>query len=263
MPDPIPSSETLITPEQIFIAYAGMKDTRHSLPKTKEYHEKRWRLTSELFEIRTQIDGMVLFYECALLDGLASCWASASFYDPLPSPHLGRHPEPDFSIAASHRDSLARKAAAMRSEYRQMGGELILALFPQIKERHVSTGRLHELGLPLKAPNEAEECMEDFEQIFLDKEDDAPVESISDNVSREQMDKYMLAEEKLARANAALAIDVAAVRKLALEQGLATDETIDQVIYEMAVPEFLKLASGYPKVSRTHFNPALKTTASH
>ena len=73
----------------------------------------------------------------------------------------------------------------------------------------------------------------------------------------------MLSEEILARANAALAIDVAAVRKLALEQGLATEETIDQVIYDMSVPEFLKLANGYPKVSRTHFNPALKTTASH
>jgi hypothetical protein len=262
MLDPIPSSESLITPEQIFIAYAEMKDSRESFPKTKEYYEKRWRLISDLFEIGTRTERMAMFHESALLNGLASYWLSSSNYNPLGTPYLGRHPEPDFSIAASHKDSLARKAAALRSEYRQMGGELIIALFPEIKERHVSIGRLHELGLPFKAPNENEECLEHFEQSFLNEEEDAPVESISDNVSREQMDKLKLAEEVLARANAALAIDVAAVRKLALEQGLATEESIDKTIYEMAIPEFLKLASGYPKVSRIHFNPALKSSAS-
>ncbi len=262
MPDPIPSSESLITPEQIFIAYAEMKDSRESFPKTKEYYEQRWRLISDLFEIGTRIERMALFHECDFLDALASYWARSSNYNPLGTIYLGRHPEPDFSITAAHKDSLARKSAALRSEYRQMGGELMMTLFPEIKKKHVSIGRLHELGLPLKAPNENEECMEYFEQSFLNDEEDDPVESISDNVSREQMDKLKLAEEVLARANAALAIDVAAVRKLALEQGLATEESIDQTIYEMAIPEFLKLASGYPKVSRIHFNPALKSSAS-
>jgi len=263
MPDPIPSSESLITPEQIFIAYAEMWSTRESFPKTKEYYEKRWRLICNLFEIGTRIERMAMFHECDFLDSLASRWLRSSNYNPLGTIYLGRHPEPDFSITAAHKDSLARKAAALRSEYRQMGGELMIALFPEIKERHVSIGRLHELGLPLKAPNEAEECMEDFEQIFFSDEEDADDESPEDNVSREHMDKIKLAEEKLARANAALAIDVAAVRKLALEQQLATEETIDQVLYDMAISDFLKLANGYPKVSRTHFNPALKTTASH
>ena len=263
MPDPIPSSESLITPEQIFIAYAEMWSTRESFPKTKEYYEKRWRLISDLFEIGTRIESMAMFHESDFLDGLASHWLRSSNYNPLGTIYLGRHPEPDFSITAAHKDSLARKAAALRSEYRQMGGELMIALFPEIKERRVSIGRLHELGLPLKAPNENEECMEHFEQSFLNDEEDVPDESPKDNVSKEHMDKIKLAEEKLARANAALAIDVAAVRKIALEQGLATDEAIDELLYDMAISDFLKLASGYPKVSRIHFNPALKSSASH
>ena len=115
MPDPITSADALITPEQIFIAYAEMKDTRESFPKTKEYYEKRWRLIGDLFEIGTRIERMAMFQECYLLDGLASYWAASSNYNPLGTIYLGRHPEPGFSITTAHKDSLARKAAALRS----------------------------------------------------------------------------------------------------------------------------------------------------
>ena len=260
--EPAPTSSSLITPKQIFVAYAEMKGTRNSFPKTKEYYEKRWRLISSLFEIRIQFDRIELLRESELLNGLTSEWLRSAHYYPLSTPHIGRHPEPDFSIAAAHKGSLARKAAAIRSEYEEMGGELMEALFPEIKEKRVSTTRLHELGLPLKAPNATEECLQSLEESFGNEEDDAATESPRDNVSREQMDELKLAEEIRARADAVLAIDVAAVRKLAVAQGLGTEESIDQRIYEMTVSEFLKLASGYPKVSRVHFNPALISSAS-
>lgn len=250
-----------ITPEQIFVAYAEMRRTREAFPKTKGYHEKRWRLITGLFEIPLRKDGLGLFHASELLDGLASRWWDCSYYNPLSTPYVGRHPEPDFSIASAHKGSLARKAAAMRSEYEQMGAELLVELFPEIKEKHVSASRLHQLGLPLKAPNENTECLEWFEENHDKEEEGAVTDSQEDNIPKALMDELKLAEEARARAEAALALDVAAVRKLALEQELATECEIDRVIYEMGVPDFLKLASAYPRVSRVHFNPDLKATS--
>ena len=250
---------SLITPKQIFVAYAEMQGTRDSFPKTKGYYEKRWRLISSLFEIHDEMEVIALTAQSPLLNGLSTRWVGSANYYPLSTPLIGRHPEPDFSIAAAHKGSLARKAVSMRSEYEEMGGELILALFPQIKERNVSTGRLLELGLPLKAPNPDVECLEYIEQN-IDKDDEEIIDkSPCDNVPKRLVDELKRSEEVRARAEAALAIDVAAVRRLALEQGIASEEQIDRALYEMALPEFLKLAGDYPKVSRTHFNPDLKT----
>jgi hypothetical protein len=170
----------LITPEQIFVAYAKMKASRNSYPKTKAYHTKRWRLICDLFEIRVQEDTLEPMPESELLKGLAPSWWSAAYFSLLSTPYIGRHEEPDRSIEEAHHNSLARKAADMRSEYRQMGGELIRARFPEILEKRVLISRLHELGLPLKAPNVTEECIECWERNFEDEEEMAEP-SASDN----------------------------------------------------------------------------------
>jgi len=263
------NTPSLITPEQIFIAYAEMRANRDSYPKTKAYYFKRWRLICALFEIRIVEDTLEPIPESELLKGLAFQWWDAAYFSPLSTPYIGRHEEPDRSIAAAHHDSLARKAASMRSEYRQMGGELIRERFPEAQEKRVAISRLHELGLPLKAPNATQECIE-YMEAHWDDEEEMTEPSGPDNVSEERMDELKLAEEVRARAKAAPPVDVAAVRELALEQGIAavreqalqqgmaSEEEIDRVIYEMNLAEFLKLSSDHPNVSRIHFKPALK-----
>ena len=251
-----PNTSSLITPEQIFVAYAEMKANRDSYHKTKAYYRNKWRLISALFEIRIEKNHLEPIPESRLLSGLATHWWSASYFSPLSTPYIGRHEEPDRSIAAAHHDSLARKAASMRLEYRQMGGELIRERFPEILEKRIAISRLHELGLPLKAPNVTQECIESLEANWDDKEE-LVSDPLPDNVCRERMDELKLAEEIRARSEALLAADVAAVRKLALKLGMASEEGINRVIYEMNLAEFLKLSSRHPKVSRIHFNPAL------
>ncbi len=256
------NGSSLITPEQIFIAYAEMKANRDSYPKIKTYYRKRWQLISTLFEIRVEENDLEPIPESYLLKGLASHWWSASNFSPLSTPYIGRHEEPDRSIAAAHYDSLARKAASMRSEYRQMGGELIRERFPEILEKRIAISRLQELGLPTKKPNATEECLKAWDRNFEDEEGvekETGSNSLTDNISQERMDELKRAEEIRARAEASLAREVAEVRKLALEQGVASEEEIDGVIYDMALSEFLKLSASHPRVSRTHFNPALKS----
>jgi hypothetical protein len=257
------NSSSLITTEQIFIAYAEMKanSSPDAFSKIRAYYRKRWRLISTLFEIRVEENHLEPIPESYLLKGLASHWWSASHFSPLNTPYIGRHEEPDRSIAASHYDSLARKAASMRSEYRQMGGELIRKRFPEILGKRIAISRLQELGLPAKKPNATEECLKAWDRNFEEEEgvEETVSHPLPDNLSRERMDELKRAEEVRARAEASLAREVAKVRKLALEQGVASEEEIDGVIYNMALSDFLKLSASYPRVSRTHFNPALKS----
>jgi hypothetical protein len=253
---------SLITPEQIFVAYAEMKANRDAYPKTKAYYQNRWRLICALFEIRIEKNHLEPISESYLLKGLASHWSSAAYFSPLNTPYIGQHEEPDRSIAAAHYDSLARKAASMRLEYRQMGGELIRERFPEILEKRIAISRLHELGLPAKKPNATEECLKAWDRNFEDEEGvekETVSNSLTDNISQERMDELKRAEEVRARAEASLAREVAEFRKLALDQGVASEEEIDGVIYDMALSEFLKLSASHPRVSRTHFNPALES----
>lgn len=73
------------------------------------------------------------------------------------------------------------------------------------------------------------------------------------------IEKALEKSKKDSPAESELRVSIAAVRERALVQGIASEEEIDGVIYEMNLAEFLKLSSDHPRVSRVHFKPTLNT----
>lgn len=68
------STVEYLTLRQLFIAYARVRASRDKPQVIRDYHEKKWRILSSLFEIRLD--------DPSGLEALADCHARAAFYDP-------------------------------------------------------------------------------------------------------------------------------------------------------------------------------------
>lgn len=249
-----------ITPVQAFLAFASYKATQEALPKTQGYHEKRWRLISGLFGIPFDLGEEKTGPSHGPLGLLLDIMRlQRRTYGLVPKSHDKGGGEPIVkNVIEAHRSSLRRKEEALSHEYSQMGGELLEAMYPIISEKNVSASRLHELGLPAEAPNPRQE-----EAEWLDEHwDDLEVEEANqvvpkDDVTPREMDKLKLSEEHHLRTERRIAHEMGQIRLRVMDQGLATQENVDQIIYDMPVAQYLDLAGDFPKISRVHFNPAL------
>jgi hypothetical protein len=252
-----------ITPVQIFIAYAKKKDAEDAYPRTQEYHEKKWRLISGLFGIPEDLGLEKVAPDTpgkAMLGGLLSCRSAASSLRPVTPPLLGQWPSLDREIEKRHEGVIMRHAVALRSEYDTMGGELMVSLFPGIEKKHVSFSRLFELRLPQKAPDQCEDCWDWIDEHKDDEAFDKPSPPIpKDDMTPKQIDQLKLSEENHLRIERRIADEMDQIRLRVIEQGYATQENVDEIIYEMPVAQYLDLAADFPKISRVHFNPALKS----
>jgi hypothetical protein len=102
-----------------------------------------------------------------------------------------------------------------------------------------------------------------FQPEWLDEHwDDLEVEEANqvvpkDDVTPREMDKLKLSEEHHLRTERRIAHEMGQIRLRVMDQGLATQENVDQIIYDMPVAQYLDLAGDFPKISRVHFHPAL------
>lgn len=194
-----------------------------------------------------------------------NCRRTVATLRPVTAPILGQWPALDREIEARHEGVIVRHAAALRSEYDKMGGELIESLFPGIEKKSVAVSRLYELGLPKKAPDPNKECWEWLDEHWDEKElaSDASDEKTEDDISPVRMDELKLSEEETLRQVSLTEYQMDQIRLRVIGMGLATDDTVDSVIYEMPVALYLELAGDFPKVSRVHFSktPPVKTPA--
>jgi hypothetical protein len=249
-----------ITPVQIFIAYAEKRENEEALPRTQGYYEKRWRLIAGLFDIPFDLgtdDGLHKEGGFRLLDALLNCRTRASRMVPYPILEKGEWPILDKEIYVSHQRSLSKKEEAIRYEYEQMGGELFEDIFPRIGEKHVSVSRLFELGLPLAPPDSQQEQCDWINEHWDDEEFDKPSPPIpKDDMTPKQMDELKLSEENNLKTERRIADEMDQIRRRVIELGIATQENVDEIIYEMPVAQYLDLAADFQKISRVHFNPA-------
>ena len=254
-----------ITQVQIFVAYAKKKDAEGAYPRTQEYHEKKWRLISGLFGIPEDLGLEKVAPDTpgkAMLGGLLSCRSAASSLRPVTPPLLGQWPALDREIERRHEGAIMRHTVALRAEYNTMGGELIESLFPGIEKKSVSFSRLFDLGLPQKAPDQCEDFWDWMEENKDVEEFDKPSPPLpKDDMTLKQMDELKLSEENHLRTERRIADEMDQIRRRVIELGIATQENVDEIIYEMPVAQYLDLAADFPKISRVHFNPALKSAS--
>ena len=252
MPTGNPPTEPFITPKQVFIAYSKCRNSQNALPRTKAFYEARWLLIAE--RIGLSMDELLqdTFHDqpgATLLQGLVRQRASCDRYEVVGRPYIGQHPALDTSIERAHLRSLMKKSLSLRSEYDEMGGELFDQLFPEIRNKKITWQQLISLGLPVKPPNQTDEC---FEFMVSDEEEPSefPKKWRPDEIADMKRQEREEAEAKIAHDQL-----LDQVRTRAIEQGLGSKEEINQVIHDMPVAEFLKLVSDLPPLTRGDFRP--------
>jgi len=235
------SNAEYLTLRQLFVAYARMLASREMFPVIRDFHEKRCRILSGLFEIRLQ--------EPHGLDALAKCYSKAAFYDPCGGVLMGSNGVECLPCYRGSMRQLRRHAADMRRIYARLGVEWLVEHFPGIEKRRVHVSRLKEFAIT-KAPSKAEEC----EECIKAMESDEP-ESVDDDVPSSVSDDLKRGEEVRERARRETNASIPVIIERALASGIGTSETVSSLIYNMNVQDFLKLADGYPKLSRVDFKP--------
>jgi hypothetical protein len=228
-----------LTLRHLFVAYARMLASWEMFPAIRDYHEKRCRILTGLFEIQLQ--------EPEGLAALAKCYTKAAFYDPCGGVLLGSNGVDRLGGYRASMRQLRRHAADMRRIYAGLGVEWLIENYPDIEKKRVHVSRLKEFNLS-KPPTKAEEC----EECIKAMENDEP-EPVDDDVPKPVSDALKRGEEAWERARR----EIAAAKSIVIERGhaagIGTPETVASLIYDMNVEDFLKLAAGYPKLSRVDF----------
>lgn len=236
------SNAEFLTLRQLFVAYARMRATREMVPVIRDYHEKRCRILTELFEVQ--------LLECSGLTDLADCYTRASFYDPCGGVLLGSNGVDRLDCFRASMRELRRHAASMRRIYARLGVEWLIKNYPEIEKKRVHVSRLREFGISPKPPSAVDECIKametDADEVEEPVDDDVPA-SVSDELKRR--------EEISERARRETQIAIPIIIERALAAGIGTPETIAQIICDMNVQDFLKLSVGFPKLSRVDFKP--------
>jgi len=233
------SNPEYLTLRQLFVAYARMLTSRELYPAIRDYHEKRYRILSGLFDFDPQ--------ENSGLADLADCYTRASFYNPCGGVFLGSNGVDRLSGFTTGMRELRRHAANMRRIYSHLGVEWLIENYPGIEKKRVHVSRLKEFGISPKPPSAVDECIKAMESDEPEPVDDDVPTSVSDDLKR--------GEEARERARRETEAAVPVVIKRALAAGIGTPETVFQVICDMNVHDFLKLADGFPKLSRVDFKP--------
>lgn len=259
-----PSKETknrYLSPDDLFTAFALMKGTKAALPETKAYHEKRWRFMAGLFGINYRaLDQMVrdCDYGTGLLEGLIRERNKLEYSDLLSVDADGAWDKKEQELYDHHKNALAEKVDDLRGYYAQIGGELFVRLFPEIEGFRVLRTRLEELGLPSTPPEPRAEMMELLESRPVEKRETKPpqqIQKLKDDITRDRIIYLKVSEEVRTRRMESRALDVDMLRQRALNWGLAPAESVDAFIFDMPVQHFLKLAKGFPTLSRVDFRP--------
>lgn len=254
-----PPPDPYITPADLFVAYARMRSTRDALPETKAYHEKRWRFMVGLFTGSHIISGQKLEdWPSSLLEALTRERIKLESCE-----LLSRDPEQmnggiNLTLREQHKEALASKVKALREHYELMGGELFVKIFPEIEGMRVLWSRLEELGLPPHPPEPRAEMLAYLESRPESQQEPAkaPItRKLRDDITRERLLSLKVTEEVRARKEEALQRDVELLRQRAVKLGLAPLESVDAFIFDMSAQDFLKLAKGFPTLSRVDFRP--------
>lgn len=256
-----------LSPRHLFIAYAKMLATQDSSPRVREYHARKYRLLTGLFDANVHfadeqhiqhvkwIDPNALASRSiAELDSLVEGYSAESYYQ---STCWGDHKESWLEHLPSTRESLRqirRLAARKRQLYVSMAVEFLELLHPGIEKMRIHVGRLSELGLPDKPPKEGRN-----DRIRDDADDDRSSITrrwtFDDDLSPEMLGWLKQQEEDIERARRKTAIEREVIIERAITAGLGTAETLPVIIYEMDVTAFLKLTEGFPGLSRVDFKP--------
>lgn len=239
------SNAEYLTLRQLFVAYARMLATRDHFPSSRDHHAKRCRILTGLFGVRLQ--------EPHGLDALAKCYTEASFYDPCGGVLMGSNGVERLPGYRASMRQIRRHAADMRRIYARLGAEWLAEHYPGIEKKRVHVSRLKEFAIS-KPPTKAQECEEFFKALESDEDTDEP-EPADDDVPKAVSDGLKRSEEAWERARREIAAAILAVTERALAAGIGTPETVAALIYDMDVQDFLKLADGFPKLSRVDFKP--------
>lgn len=233
-----PNAEYL-TLRQLFVAYARMLASRQMFPAIRDYHEKRCRILSGLFEVDLQ--------RYSGLADLADCYTRAAFYNPCGGVLLGSNGVDRLGGFRGAMRQLRRHAADMRRIYASLGVEWLIENYPGIEKKRVHVSRLKEFGVSPKPPSAVDECIK-----AMESDDPKPVD---DDVPAPVSDELKRGEEKIERARRETEAAIPIIIERALAAGIGTPETVSQVICDMNVRDFLKLTEGFPKLSRVDFKP--------
>jgi hypothetical protein len=245
-----------LSPADFFVSYARMKGTQKALPETKDYYDKQWRLMAGLFGIfheKAEKRICEMWKERNMLERLVEQRNRAESFD-IPD-------EVKFlpDVMVRQREELHRRGIALLEIYEQMGGSLLAKIFPEIEGIRVLKSRLQELGLPLLPPDAAEEMKRHLDEIAASIKEEKPAHAAhskpQDDITLPRMNAIKISEELKAREEIAQERDIELIRQRAIEQAVATRETVDAVLYDMPVKPFLDLTKGFPKISRVHFAP--------
>ena len=245
-----------LSPADLFVSYARMKGTQKALPETKAYYEKQWRLMAGLFGVfhkKAEKRICEMWKELNMLEDLVEHRNRAESFDIRDDVKFLSE------VMVRQREEIRRSGMALLASYEAMGGSLFVKIFPEIEGVKVLGSRLQELGLPLLPPDAAEEMKRHLDEIQARVEDEEPkpdaLPKPQDDVIPARMNAIKISEELEGREENLLERDVELIRQLAIEQGIATQETVNAVIYDMPVKPFLALTKGFPNISRVHFAP--------
>ena len=245
-----------LSPADLFVSYARMKGTQKALPETKAYYEKQWRLMAGLFGVfhkKAEKRICEMWKELNMLEDLVEHRNRAESFDIRDDVKFLSE------VMVRQREEIRRSGMALLASYEAMGGSLFEKIFPEIDGVRVLGSRLQELGLPLLPPDTAEEMKRHLDEIAASIKEEKPAHAAlpkpQDDITLPRMNAIKISEELQAREEIALERDVELIRQLAIERGIAKQETVDAVIYDMPVKPFLTLTKGFPNISRVHFAP--------
>ena len=233
------SNAEYLTLRHLFVAYARMLASREMFPAIRDFHAKRCRILTGLFEIQLQEpDGLA---------ALAKCYTQAAFYDPCGGVLLGSNGVDRLGRYRASMRQIRRHAADMRRIYARLGVEWLAENYPGIEKKRVHVSRLKEFNLS-KPPTKAEEC----EECIKAMENDEP-EPVDDDVPASVSDDLKRGEEVRERARRETEAAIPIIIERALAAGIGTPETVSQIICDMNVRDFLKITAGFPNLSRVDF----------
>lgn len=255
-----PSHDPYITSADLFVAYARMRSTRDALPETKAYHEKRWSFMAGLFTGNHIISEQKLEgWPSSLLEELIRERTKLEHCELLSRDPVRMNGGINQTLRDQHQEALSSKVEALRAHFELMGGELFVKIFPEIEGMRVLWSRLEELGLPPHPPEPRVEMIAFLKSQPEEKERPAKPritkQKDDDAITFDRMFSVKVSEEVRARKEEGLKRDMELLRQRAVDLGLAALESVDAFIYDMSAQDFLKLAKGFPTLSRVDFRP--------
>ena len=254
------SPDPYISPADLFVAYARMRSTRDALPQTKEYYKKRWRFMAGLFTGNYKIsDRKLRDWGSGLLEALIRERIKIESCELLSADSKRMDSGISQTLRDQHQEALASKVKALREHYELMGGQLFVKIFPEIEGMRVLWSRLEELGLPAHPPEPRTEMIAYLKSQPEEKEKPAKPritkQKDDDDITFDRMFSVKVSEEVRTRKEEALKRDIELLRQRAVDLGLAPLESVDAFIFDMSAQDFLKLAKGFPTLSRVDFRP--------